>query len=478
MLTRPGVARQPVPSTPGRAGGPASRPGRRRRSGRRRRPRRARRRARCRRRPPWRPRSSRCSDHDARPPAAPRPGSSRSRCSGTGCRPAPRGSPGRSAPGRGPAGRARRRPDRACRIHTGRRRPSTNASLHRVELAAPSASPSTVTHLAALRLAGGDQAGADRRRRPGTPCTSRTRPARRRSSSRAGRAARAARTAGSRPARRRRPRARSPLTVQVTRIDGTLPSARPRPSASVRRASTASACRRYAARAAHVVDRGGAASATSSPNRRASASRQRARASPTAARRPGAPRRPARARGVGAAEPMPVPTVRVGRVAAPARTSTPRSPSRCACRPWRTAAARAPAGTRTAAISSSGASTLRLGPGEERRRPAPAGCRAPTPTSTTAPAASSGGCASPAGEAEPRLPPTVPRLRICGEPTVRDASARPGSRSPSSSMIRAVRARRRRSGAVAVGVPLAQLGRPGSGRAARAAGGGRSSARP
>ena len=33
------------------------------------------------------------------------------------------------------------------------------------------------------------------------------------------------------------------------------------------------------------------------------------------------------------------------------------------------------------------------------------------------------GRASPAGEAVPRLPPTVPRLRICGEPTVREASA-------------------------------------------------------
>ena len=82
----------------------------------------------------------------------------------------------------------------------------------------------------------------------------------------------------------------------------------------------------------------------------------------------------------------------------------------------------------TAAISSSGASTLRFGAGEELRRPARAGCRAPTPARPSAPAASSGGCASPAGEAEPRLPPTVPRLRICGEPTVRDAIASPGSR--------------------------------------------------
>ena len=41
--------------------------------------------------------------------------------------------------------------------------------------------------------------------------------------------------------------------------------------------------------------------------------------------------------------------------------------------------------------------------------------------------AASGGSASPAGDAVPRLPPIVPRLRICGEPTVRDASASAGS---------------------------------------------------
>ena len=48
-------------------------------------------------------------------------------------------------------------------------------------------------------------------------------------------------------------------------------------------------------------------------------------------------------------------------------------------------------------------------------------------SSISAPDAYSGGSASPAGEEEPRLPPIVPRLRICGEPTVRDAAARPGS---------------------------------------------------
>ena len=35
--------------------------------------------------------------------------------------------------------------------------------------------------------------------------------------------------------------------------------------------------------------------------------------------------------------------------------------------------------------------------------------------------AASTGSASPAGEAVPRLPPTVPRLRIWGEPTEREA---------------------------------------------------------
>ena len=50
-------------------------------------------------------------------------------------------------------------------------------------------------------------------------------------------------------------------------------------------------------------------------------------------------------------------------------------------------------------------------------------------TSISAPSTRSGGSASPAGDAVPRLPPIVPRLRICGEPTVRDASASAGSSS-------------------------------------------------
>ena len=55
-----------------------------------------------------------------------------------------------------------------------------------------------------------------------------------------------------------------------------------------------------------------------------------------------------------------------------------------------------------------------------------------------APSTSSGGSASPAGDAVPRLPPIVPRLRICGEPTVREASASAGSSSASSAAIASV----------------------------------------
>src|SRR5207247_417084 len=46
---------------------------------------------------------------------------------------------------------------------------------------------------------------------------------------------------------------------------------------------------------------------------------------------------------------------------------------------------------------------------------------------TSASYAASTGSASPAGLAVPRFPPTVPRLRICGEPTVRDACTSAGN---------------------------------------------------
>ena len=57
--------------------------------------------------------------------------------------------------------------------------------------------------------------------------------------------------------------------------------------------------------------------------------------------------------------------------------------------------------------------------------------------STSASEAYRGGSPSPAGDEVPRFPPTVPRFRIWGDPTVLDAIASPGSLSPSSVMIRA-----------------------------------------
>ena len=93
---------------------------------------------------------------------------------------------------------------------------------------------------------------------------------------------------------------------------------------------------------------------------------------------------------------------------------------------------RAPLGlTWAATMSSSSASAFCLTP----TRKSPSAIRRDPrtlATSISAPSTRSGGSASPAGEAVPRLPPIVPRLRICGDPTVRDASASAGSSSPSS----------------------------------------------
>ena len=138
--------------------------------------------------------------------------------------------------------------------------------------------------------------------------------------------------------------------------------------------------------------------------------------------------------GVGPAEPMPVRAWRLP-------TSSARANEQTAI----TIALRVPtfenvcgpvAGSmRKAATSSSFRAALRFGPVKNSRTGTR---RVPDAeaSSTSASDASRGGCASPAGEAVPRLPPTVPRLRICGEPTVREAMASPGIRSPSSSMIR------------------------------------------
>ena len=86
-----------------------------------------------------------------------------------------------------------------------------------------------------------------------------------------------------------------------------------------------------------------------------------------------------------------------------------------------------------AAISSPGRSAFCFTPVQK----SPAGIRrepSADAVSTTAPDASRTGSVSPAGDAEPRFPPSVPRLRICGEPTVRDAMASPGSAPPSSAI--------------------------------------------
>jgi hypothetical protein len=175
-----------------------------------------------------------------------------------------------------------------------------------------------------------------------------------------------------------------------------------------------------------------AASATSAPNRRAVGSGRSPRVSHgrSAASSSAAGDRS----GVGAAEPIPVPTVRA---AGSSATDTEQTAITIALRVPTFANCCGPGagGTSTAEISSSSARTLRFGPVKNRS----IGTRRVPRTdasSTTAPAASSGGWASPAGDADPRFPPTVPRLRICGEPTVRDAWARPGSRAPSSSMMR------------------------------------------
>jgi hypothetical protein len=97
----------------------------------------------------------------------------------------------------------------------------------------------------------------------------------------------------------------------------------------------------------------------------------------------------------------------------------------------------APTRTRAATISSSDSSALRFTPS---RKSSTGSVRLPRTlaTSTSPSATSNGGSASPAGEAVPRFPPIVPRFRICGEPTVREASARAGKSSASSPCIASV----------------------------------------
>src|SRR5687767_11448933 len=91
----------------------------------------------------------------------------------------------------------------------------------------------------------------------------------------------------------------------------------------------------------------------------------------------------------------------------------------------------------TATISSSAARAFRLTPSRKSRRRSSRAPRA-LASSTSASPTSKGGSASPAGDAVPRFPPIVPRLRICGEPTVRDASASAGRSSASGACIASV----------------------------------------
>ncbi len=90
--------------------------------------------------------------------------------------------------------------------------------------------------------------------------------------------------------------------------------------------------------------------------------------------------------------------------------------------------------TSTETISSSGSRALRFTP---TRKSSSRMRRSPRTLATSISALSTrrGGSASPAGEAVPRFPPSVPRLRICGEPTVREASASAGSASAISPRI-------------------------------------------
>ncbi len=89
-------------------------------------------------------RSVRAATLNRPPPRGPHRGSSGTRCSGRGCRRAPRGSRRRSGPGRGAGGRPRRRRTRECRSRTGPR-PSRRRRLCTRWSSPSPARPSTVT---------------------------------------------------------------------------------------------------------------------------------------------------------------------------------------------------------------------------------------------------------------------------------------------------------------------------------------------
>ena len=294
--------------------------------------------------------------------------SSGSRCSGRGCRRAPRGSSRRSAAGCARAGRPRRRPCPACRSRTARRprrgtRPAPHASVRRRRATRPCARPRRPP----ARRARGTRRRARRRARRSRI---RTRPARTRSSS-----PRAELVAQEREQARAGPDVDLVLDAVHGRADLHAAGLRsPSVHSSARRASTSTTWRRYAA-----VPR--TSSIGFAPRRRAVRTRQLrspaapGRARPTRSRRPRTPPRRARARR--SARPSRV------RAAPCARTSswrqTPAIAITIALRVPTLANEPGPSATchSTPTTSSSGARVVRFGPSEERvpgfapRRPAP-----------------------------------------------------------------------------------------------------------
>ena len=286
-------------------------------------------------------------------PAGRRRGSSRSPCSGTGCRRAPRGSRGRTG--------SELRCSRSCvaTISPGVQNPHWTAPglqerlLDRVQLVLVRREPLDGDDLAALGLAGQRRGTSTRARRRGRPSSEPHSPC-----SQAflepGSASRS-RSTYSRLSPSQTPSTSrgSPLIVQVSLMRTT-------PTSAMRRASTPA--------------RGGGRSRSRAGRR--SATPPRARARRTAAAPPAAISRAA------------VPVERAGdellglaraarrgggradagadraacRRRSRRRTSRRRSPSRCGCRSSRTADRRAAAGMWNAAISSSGSSTFRFGP--------------------------------------------------------------------------------------------------------------------
>ena len=269
-------------------------------------------------------------------------------------------------------GRAGRAPSRSAR--------GAEAALHRALVDERLLHVGEVAVAVRQPLDGGDSRSAAWRRAPGrstpacrraAPSTSRTRPARTRSSRRAARGARAARRGGSRRPRRPRRRVRSPLTRRRNvAVSLTLKALRGR--GGRRRRRRGAGRRRWSG-----GRRSGGRAAASSPKRAnavASATRARPRRRRPSRPAPATNASASRARtGTGPTEPSPRRTVRPSRsttraAIATAMTMALRVPTfRYSCGPRST-------GSRTAVISSPGASAVRFAP-VTNSRPGPAGRR-------------------------------------------------------------------------------------------------------